>query len=531
MEPDPGSRTMRIDILPQAAAAGSAGDTTRITAAGYDTTLVGRTMRHADPSSGYKKLLESVYDAVFITDSTGSILDFNTRATDFFRCSSLSLEGRQVTALISGGDESLISEINRNLDGRRYTLIEAYCLRKDRTLFPSEIAVNRINLTDDGQLCFFVRDTTVRKRAQDALEQAVQRLEEHDRARSQFVSNVSHELRTPLTSMIYAVTNLKKGVAGPVSEQLAKYLDVLDGDCHRLLRTVNDILDLRRLESDSLVLAKQKVPFGALVRRSAEAMRGLAERKMVQLDIKTGIDRWFVDCDPHRMERVVVNVVNNAVKFTPDGGRVRVSIADDVSAPGRVLLKVTDNGIGIPAEHLGRVTERYYTVGDQPAGTGLGLAISKEIVQVHGGTLSVISPPADTSRGTEVRVSMPLATPPTVMIVHGDVEVRNRVALSLEARGFRVSRPERTELALGEVERSRPDMVITDTEVPGTEAMEMVLKLKGLKELGRTPLMVVTRQQPDSARRQLLANLTVPLLAAPWEEHELQSCIETIFLG
>ena len=187
-------------------------------------------------------------------------------------------------------------------------------------MFPAEIAVNEIELANGGRLCFLVRDVSVRKIAQEALEDAVVRLEAHDRARTQFVSNVSHELRTPLTSMIYAISNMLRGVLGPVPDRIRGYLEMLYGDSKRLAMTVNDILDLSKVDNDSLSLTTTKVPFGLFVNRSVAALRVQAEQKGVSIEVSTDSGIWFVNCDPQKMERVILNVVGNAVKFTPTGG-------------------------------------------------------------------------------------------------------------------------------------------------------------------------------------------------------------------
>jgi len=528
---DMSSRTMRIDITPRVESTPDSGETSRLVAAGYDTTLVGTAIRHADLASGYKKLLQSVYDAVLITDGSGRVIDFNTRATDFFRCTPEALEGRKITALISGGDDSLLEEIHRNLENHRYTLIEAYCLRRDRTTFPAEVAVNKIDLSEAGQLCFFIRDITVRKRAQDALEDAVDRLEEHDHARSQFVSNVSHELRTPLTSMIYAISNMRRGVAGPVSEQVHRYLDVLNGDCQRLLSTVNDILDMRKIESKSLVLVRAKAPLAKLVKRAAESLGGQAERKAQTVEIDTGEDRSFVDCDVQKIERVILNVMNNAIKFTQQGGRIRVMVGSDPEWPGRALVCISDNGIGIPAKDLPHVTERYYTVGDQPTGTGLGLAISKEIVEMHGASLRVTSPAPGEKAGTGVQISLPLCASPSVMIVHGDTDIGDRLRGDLEEMGLGILRPEMSPAILAELARARPELVVTDVLLPGMEGLELILKVKSSKELARVPVVVVTQCTLDAGKKEILANFSIPVISVPWQKSELRACVEGVFLG
>ncbi|MBN1556836.1 MAG: PAS domain S-box protein, partial [Lentisphaerae bacterium] len=233
------------------------------------TSFVARRLATEDDrrASDYKQLLESIYDGVIITDRKGRIVDFNSRAIDFLLKHGDELAGMRVIDFISGAGDDLLAAIHRNLKEHRYTLIEGRCIRSDGTTFPAEIAVNRIALDEGGQLCFLIRDITVRKRAQEDLEEAISRLEAHDRARSQFVSNVSHELRTPLTSMIYAVSNMLRGVVGPLSDNARRYLEMLEGDCRRLLTTVNDILDLRKIESNTLVLERSRVPFGMLVGR------------------------------------------------------------------------------------------------------------------------------------------------------------------------------------------------------------------------------------------------------------------------
>ena len=194
-------KTMRIDIDPATSERLAAMSPRPAPRSG------GRTWRtyHVERCTPFYKLLESVYDAVLITSRAGKVLECNERAAEFFAMSAKELAGLDVVSLISGATDSLIDTINKNLINKKYTLVEARCKRADGTSFAAEIAVNKVDLDPQGQLCFFVRDITIRQQAQQALEDAVERLQAHDRARMEFVSNVSHELRTPLTSMIYAV--------------------------------------------------------------------------------------------------------------------------------------------------------------------------------------------------------------------------------------------------------------------------------------------------------------------------------------
>jgi len=484
-----------------------------------------------DRAAEYEKLLQSIYDGVLITDLKGRIVDFNGRAVDFFFCSDSELYGTKVIDLISGASEDLLKSIRRNLEDHRHTLIEAHCVRRDKSMFPAEIAVNKIQLNDDGQLCFFIRDITIRKKEQAALEEAVAKLEEHDRARSMFVSNVSHELRTPLTSMIYAVKNMLKGVTGPIPDRARRYLEILDGDCKRLLGTVNDILDLRKVESKTLTLARTRVPIARLVRRSVESLAVQAEQKQVELTVSCDGAPRFVFCDAQKMERVVLNVVGNAIKFTRDGGAVEVTVEDDPTQEGWVRLRTVDNGIGIPPEALHRVTERYFTVGEQPSGCGLGLALSKEIVELHGGNIEILSPPPGRERGTSVVVGLPIVESPTLLIVDDDPAVLALLAEQVEGQGYRVMTAEDGIEALKMVKSHHPDLVVLDLVLPGMEGSEVILQMRSDKDLMRIPVIVVTGAHMGSAKAEILSSFSIPAMSKPWQESELLDRVEGAFLG
>jgi len=479
----------------------------------------------------YRRLLESIYDAVLITDLKGRIVDFNSRATAFFLCERGDLTGRDVLGLISGGDQALIAAITRNLEEHKYTLIEAHCVRLDKSTFPAEIAVNMVNLDERAQMCFFVRDISVRKRAQDALEDAVRRLEEHDRARSEFVSGVSHELRTPLTSMIYAIANLLRGVAGNLPEPVRKYVELLDGDSRRLLGTVNDILDLRKAEMKTLKLAKSRVSLGRIVRRGAEALRMQAERKSVRLDTSAVDGRWFVECDAHKMERVIINLVGNAVKFTPDEGLVEVRIDPDTGKDGQVVVSVRDTGIGIPREALEHVTDMYFTVGEQASGSGLGLAISKEIVELHGGQIGIESPPQGHEQGTRVRIHLPVIAAPTVLVVDDQPEVLELLASQFAAHGYEVLQAADGAEAIARIEADGPDVVVLDMVLPSVTGKDVILRLKKNKEWSRIPVIVITGAETDAEAARVLEAFAVPALGKPWNEAELLDRVEGAFVG
>lgn len=523
------ARTMRIDIEPDHAEKKSEPKDPPQHLIDASPSFIVRRETVRKRSDDYAKLLQSVYDGVLITDLKGRIIDLNNRAAEFFIRSEDQLAGSQMMDLMIGADESLLDSILNNLREHRFTLIEARCLRKDQTSFPAEIAVNKIDLDAEGQLCFFVRDISVRKAAQEALEDAVSRLETHDRARSQFVSNVSHELRTPLSSMIYAVNNLLRGVAGDVSDRVRRYLEMLEGDCKRLLGTVNDILDIRKLEDKSLVLIRGKTPIVFLVESCVESLRALSERKSLKLELFGFGRQWFVDCDASKMERVVVNIIGNAIKFTPDGGNIDISIDADPVKEDFVRIRIQDNGIGIPPEALEKVTLRYFTVGEQPSGSGLGLAIAKELVALHGGVLAINSPPPEGGKGTVVTVSLPVVAPALALLVDDDHRIVELLASQLRHAGYETIDALRCTDALQLVRDRRPDVVLLDLELPDMGGMELILKIKSDKSLMKIPVIVVSGIDVDPAKREILRRFSVPIVPKPWENEDLlQSVAESL---
>lgn len=524
------NQTMRIDIDPSTTVTAEKPRRPRRRPAAGSTFTVHRRER-GPRNSPFDLLLESVYDGVLITDQAGVILDFNNRAEEFFRMDESRLLGLPVVDLLSGADDTLIETVQHRLDSHRYTLIEARCLRADGSSFPAEIAVNRLALDGAGQLCFFVRDVSVRKRALDELESAVERLQAHDRARMEFVSNVSHELRTPLTSMIYAVSNMLRGVVGPLPEKAVQYLQRLEADCKRLLATVNDILDLRQIENRALTLTLARMPLGPLVQAGVETLRVQAEAKRLKLTLPSCGRDIFVRCDGQKMERVVLNVVGNAIKFTPEEGEITVTVGPDPERAGWAAVSVCDTGVGIPREALPKVTQRYFRVGEQAAGSGLGLAISREIVELHGGTLDVVSPVPGTDRGTAVRVGVPLVDPPMIAVVSQDAGVAQEVRRQVEAHGYRSMGVSSGAEALALCASQQADLLVADLSRCDAQGIEIILQLRNDRRSQRLPAIVLARDALSRGCQEILQKVGVPQLPVPWREPDLASRISNAFSG
>jgi signal transduction histidine kinase len=241
-----------------------------------------------------------------------------------------------------------------------------------------------------------------------------QRLKELDEMKTRFVSAASHELRTPLASIVGYVELLRDGEVGALNDEQQEFVNIISRNCDRLNSLVDDILFLGRADSDRLTLAPSDVDITSLVATELESLRAAAERRGVALVLEPGEDRPTLTADPTRLGQLVANLISNALKFTPAGGSVTVGV---VLAGGDVVISVRDTGVGIPADELPRVFERFYRASTATAiaapGTGIGLAIVRSIAAAHGGTVRVES---EVGVGTTFTVVLPQEPPPDALI-------------------------------------------------------------------------------------------------------------------
>jgi two-component system sensor histidine kinase VicK len=225
-----------------------------------------------------------------------------------------------------------------------------------------------------------------------------------DEMRKEFVANVSHELKTPLSSVKMYTETLLAGVDDPALTE--KYLRVIDNEADRMTRMVKDLLLLSRFDYKKLTLDYAKVNLIKLINDCVEHLRQEAIKKGLTIEADSSPDLPFIEGDPFRLEQVLVNIIGNAVKYTPSGGYVKVITR---ALENDVMIKVIDNGIGIPKKDLPRVFDRFHRVDKARSrdlgGSGLGLSIAKEIVDAHGGKIDISSV---VNKGTEVRIILPI---------------------------------------------------------------------------------------------------------------------------
>ncbi len=231
-----------------------------------------------------------------------------------------------------------------------------------------------------------------------------------DRLKSAFVANMSHEIRTPLNSVLALSQLLRDGTAGPLTADQGKYLEIIARNGHTLLRLIDDILDLSRIESGHLEIDTRDVDLAPQIAAIGEALAPLAMAKDLDVMVRLPDDLPLVRCDIDRVRQILTNLIGNAIKFT-DAGTVRVTAE---TRPSVIAINVTDTGVGIPDGQLERIFDEFVqvdqTLARRQGGTGLGLAIASRLARLMGGDISVSSVVGSGSRFT---LTLPRAAPGT----------------------------------------------------------------------------------------------------------------------
>lgn len=332
-----------------------------------------------------ENLVENAGDAIVSTDLEDRILTWNRGAEVIFGYIKPEAVGNTLAALLLPGRSKELDEIrNKVVATGVIRNLEVQRRRKDGTIIDVALAVSPIKDNDDKVIGFLhlAKDITEKKRYE-------KRLKELDKMKSDFVSNVSHELRTPLTAIKGSADNMLDGITGPLSDKQIRYLARIKSNADRLTRLINDLLDLSRIEAGKIELRPTNLALLDLAREVAESLRPVATEKLISLEVASPDGDVTAWADRDKVNQILMNLVGNAVKFTPAQGKVTIVVERDRQE--WIKISVSDTGPGISPEEANAVFDKFYQVADmnkqKTKGTGLGLAISKALVEIHGGTI------------------------------------------------------------------------------------------------------------------------------------------------
>lgn len=349
------------------------------------------------------------------------------------------------------------------------------------------------------------RDITGLKETQEALVRAKEQAESSSRFKDQFLSTMSHELRTPLNAVFGFSDLLIEEHYGPLNDRQKRYVKHIQAGGQHLLRLINDILDLSKIEAGRLQLTIESVPVRTVFAEVVDALRPLAEKKSQTL-IQHALPSVSVRADPTRFKQILMNLLGNAIKFTPEKGRIQVR-AQQLGEVVRV--DVRDSGPGIPQEEQKRIFEAFYRLGQASnaiEGTGLGLAITRRLVELHGGHLGIESQPGlgssfyftlpivPTSPVEEYHEEIGIKTggSPRILVVEDDPAAANLLQSQLTSAGYEVVLCDQPQRALELAAELQPSAVTLDIIMKPINGWELLSKLKSNSRTAEIPVIVVT---------------------------------------
>ena len=375
--------------------------------------------------------------------------------------------------------------------------------------------------------------------------------ERHSRTKDDFVAILSHELRTPLNAIAGWVHLLNRHGASP--ERVGKALDAIDRSVKAQTRIISDILDVSRVNAGKLQLYRERVDPAALTALSIDTLSESIEAKRLDVQLAQRGDVSLAWLDPTRFQQIVWNLLTNAVKFSHEGGTVRVLLAWETDM---LVLTIEDEGKGVASEFLPQLFDRF-SQSDAPGnrlygGLGLGLSIVRHLAELHGGRVQAFS--EGEGRGTRMQVTLPLvetgaepvndSTPPLspasndrplaelhVAVVEDNADAAEMLAVILRDAGAQVRQACDYDSALRLFEERWPDVLVSDIGLPGRDGYELVARLRAMQDAG-TPLAAVALtafSRPEDRARALESGFDAHL-AKPFQPHVLVSTIHTVVL-
>jgi PAS domain S-box-containing protein len=376
-------------------------------------------------------------------------------------------------------------------------------------------AVGRVECDASGTPCIargINQDITGRKQAEESLREA-------DRRKDEFLATLAHELRNPMAAIRSAIDLLQVGPGGTGSGPDREVVEMLDRQATQVTHLLDDLLDVSRISRGKITLRRERIELAAVLRHAVETAGPLCRAKQQVLTASLPDEPLAVHADVTRLTQVVGNLLNNASKFTPAGGRVMLSATREGE---QAVIRVRDDGIGIPPDQVERVFDLFTQVDNTPgrvnAGLGIGLSLVQRLVQMHGGDVSAHS--EGEGRGSEFVVRLPLMTGPApaaepdtsaprrtgvrrrILVVDDNRDSIRALAKLLSLRGHEVHTAFDGLEAVDAAERVRPDAILLDIGLPGIDGYEAARRIRGRIAAAR-PLMVALTgwgQDEDRAR-------------------------------
>lgn len=384
----------------------------------------------------------------------------------------------------------------------------------------AEILLHQTNEELEQLLAFAQRAQMAAERSA-ALSAANRELERVAQLKDEFLATMSHELRTPLNAILSLTEATSEGVYGPLNERQHYALAAVTESGQHLLTLINDLLDLSKIESGKLILMIDTVDVADLCVASIRLVRQLAEAKRQHLTLNLDPLAETVQADPRRLKQILVNLLTNAVKFTPDGGTISLDVSGDHQAEV-IRFSINDTGIGIDEHKMAQLFKPFIQLDSalnrRHEGTGLGLVLVSRLTELHAGGISVSSMPGVGSCFT-VALPWPAASTapaepwlpldgdshPVVLIAEDNQSVLRTTSAYLTSRGYRILEAQNGAEAINLAYSFRPDVILMDLYMPVMDGLEAIRRLRMHADLLNVPIIAVTTLALTGDRERCLA--------------------------
>jgi PAS domain S-box-containing protein len=409
------------------------------------------------------------------------------------------------------------------------------------------------------------RDVTVRKQAEETIRNYAGELEKRvekrtlelvyaNQAKDDFLANMSHELRTPLSGILGFCELIGDGIYGPINEKQSHGIDVIKSNGAHLLNLINDILDVSKIEAGKFELRPEITAVNSICQSSLNFIMQQASKKSIRVEFPLLPDNLYILADSRRLKQILVNLLDNAVKFTPEKGTLKLLVKTDARA-GQMRFSVIDTGIGITPENLKKLFRPFVQVDNrlsrQYEGTGLGLALVKKLVELHGGSLDVQSEPGKGSSfsfvlpwaqdiqdhvnqdipGREIQYQDKKAG--GMALAHGRILIAedhesNVMAIEdfLKASGYEVFSVQNGREVLSKIEEADPDLILMDIQMPDMDGLEATVLLRADPRYGSIPIIALTALAMTGDRERCLEAGMNAYLSKPFRLTDLLQVID-----
>jgi PAS domain S-box-containing protein len=460
------------------------------------------TQKAQDRESHISVVLDTVVDGIVSIDDMATIESYNHAAAHIFGYTAEEIFGENLGLLMAEPYRSMHESYakqfqktgNISIVGRTQEIIGS---RKDGSTFPMEMAIGEMSIGGKRKFTGIFRDISDRKQA--------------EKSKADFVSTVSHELRTPLTSIKGALGLIRSGAAGELPGKLKSMLDIAYSNSDRLVRLINDILDIEKISAGKMEYRMETLDLIDLLEQAVEANKGFGDENGVRFNLTMEAASAKIEGDPDRLMQVIANLLSNAAKFSPENDIVKINLARHGQWQ---RVTVSDNGAGIPEEFRGKIFERFSQADSsdtrQKGGTGLGLNITRSIIETHNGKIDFET---KEGQGTSFFFDLPVLpekmklvssspeaiSQPRILICEDEPDIATLLELMLKQDGYATDTARNAAQASSLVQMNEYDAMTLDIGLPDRDGISLIHEIRGNPKTKNLPIIVVSAMASEEA--------------------------------